>query len=74
LAIPHEPPPQAEAPQPPWGIPQLSSAEAPEEDETAKVESCFSTSALAQRGQEAASPQRRTSFSNFWEQSAQMYS
>ena len=41
---------------------------------TAKTESCFSTSALAQDGQETASPKRRTSFSKRAPQPGQAYS
>jgi hypothetical protein len=41
---------------------------------TANTESCFSTSALAQEGQETASPKRRTSFSNRLPQPEQAYS
>jgi hypothetical protein len=55
-------------------MPQVSGAGEPEAEETANVESCFSTASLLQWGQETASPQRGTSFSNFKEQSAQTYS
>ncbi len=41
---------------------------------TAKTESCFSTSGLAQEGQETASPKRRTSFSKRAPQPGQAYS
>jgi hypothetical protein len=71
--MPQLPPPQAEAPQPSAGAPQLMAGDDPPA-ETAKVEICFSTVALAHEGQEVVSPQRRISFSNWWEQSAQRYS
>ena len=38
------------------------------------MESCFSTLALSQAGQETPSPQRRTSFSNFAEHWRHSYS
>jgi hypothetical protein len=73
--MPQLPPPQAEAPQPSAGAPQLREGDEPvAEVETANVEICFSTVPLAQEGQVVVSPQRRISFSNWWEQSAQRYS
>jgi hypothetical protein len=44
------------------------------EEETAKVEICFSTVLLAHEGQVVVSPQRRINFSNWWEQSGHRYS
>jgi hypothetical protein len=41
---------------------------------TAKTDSCLSTSARAQAGQETASEKRRTSFSKRFPQPAQAYS
>jgi hypothetical protein len=41
---------------------------------TAKTDICFSTSALAQEGQETASPKRRTSFSKRAPHPGQAYS
>jgi hypothetical protein len=72
--MPQLPPPHAEAPQPAAGAPQLMEGPDPEAEETAKVEICFSTVVLEHDGQEAASPQRRISFSNSWAHSAQRYS
>jgi hypothetical protein len=46
----------------------------PGAEETAKVETCFSTVALEQDGQAVASPQWRTSFSKACAHSAQRYS